>query len=106
MTTAELETLSTELDALAAEQQELQGYLVTQELPEDLARGFPGLKQCHGDDAFNSREQIGPRALWSTILSWAMIAVALGAALTWRGNTSATSPARAPARPAIRSVTP
>ena len=106
MTTAELETISAELDSLAAEQQELHGYLAAPELPEDLAQGMYGLRQCDTDDASESRTQIGPRALWSTVVAWAMIAVAFGAALTWSGNKSATNPARAPAQSENESATP
>jgi len=98
MTRAELDQLSTEVAALAAEQAPHLQRPTSREFPEDLARNWHPSHGSGTDASFNSAEQIGPKHLWRHLLTWALCAISLGAALTWKSAAPNAAPTRAPER--------
>lgn len=84
MTTAELDQLTAELEALVAEQESHRGCFVARELPEDIASTWLPSEGSGADESIESDKQIGPRELWSNLLTWALLAVSIGALLAWK----------------------
>jgi hypothetical protein len=94
MTSAELDRLSTEVAALAAEQEQHLRCPANREFPEDLARNWHPSHGSGTDASFDSAEQIGPKHLWRHLLTWALCAISLGTALTWKSADPNAAPPR------------
>jgi hypothetical protein len=96
VTTAELDQLTAELEALVAEQESHRGCFVAREFPEDIASTWLPSEGSGADQSIDAAKQIGPRELWSSLLTWALLAVSIGALLAWKTASPISTPAPVP----------
>jgi len=92
VTTAELDQLTAELEALVVEQESHRGCFAASELPADIASKWLPSEGSGADQSIDAAKQIGPRELWSSLLTWALLAVSIGALLAWKTVSPPSTP--------------